>query len=482
MTPSRIQIYSILLVALVIFLVLPRLTMEFLNSAVNRTHIVSREEAQAESVKALPVAQNQSQLSPAELQASYLKQKLINKANETRILAENAARLKQVIKETEKSFAEVKQRKDVDPISFVKEASQRASLYLAAGDKRSAYNLYKQAVTALQDTTPMLDTYEFEDPLWRFLTEYLKTATSKAEEQDAIERLLKASDRKGSVPYLNGTLQVENYFASIGRKQEALNFLLKVIALELKNRPEDVDSLTASSTELERLCVEIKQQDKAEKVFRDILAATEKHHRNDSASVIVPLANLSAFCIKNNQLNEGDSLAARALDIAGRETNKCLLDQLAPIADSYTATNSFDKCESFLKKISDIKSNHFKSVELSYLTNSYRELKTKFEERNQWSRAESLLEQFKLAQEPGKYSEMCMLQDLYYGNLEEAAKLQNQNKTAEARNALKKADDAYLKVKQYFLKEPQQSAVQDWIKTRQNRLKALGLQDNLPNQ
>lgn len=482
MTPSRIQIYSILLVALVIFLLLPRLTMEFLNGAMNRTHIVSREEAQAECVKALPVAQNQSQLSPAELQASYLKQKLINKANETRILAENAARLKQVIKETEKSFAEVKQRKDVDPISFVKEASQRASLYLAAGDKRSAYNLYKEAVSALKDTTPMVDTYEFEDPLWRFLTEYLKTAKSKAEEQDAIERLLKASDRKGSIPYLNGSLQVENYFASIGRKQDALNFLLKVIALELKNRPEDVDSLTASSTELERLCVEIKQQDKAEKAFRDILAATEKNHRNESASVIVPLANLSAFCIKNNQLNEGDGLAARALDIAGRETNTCLLDHLAPIADSYTATNSLDKCESFLNKVSDIKSNHFKSVELSYLTNSYRELKTKFEERNQWNRAESLLERFKLAQEPGKYSEMCMLQDLYYGNLEEAAKLQNQNKTAEAQNALKKADDAYLKVKQYFLKEPQQSAVQDWIKTRQNRLKALGLQDNLPNQ
>ena len=138
MTPSRIQIYSILLVALVIFLLLPRLTMEFLNGAMNRTHIVSREEAQAECVKALPVAQNQSQLSPAELQASYLKQKLINKANETRILAENAARLKQVIKETEKSFAEVKQRKDVDPISFVKEAYQRASLYLDAGDKRCA--------------------------------------------------------------------------------------------------------------------------------------------------------------------------------------------------------------------------------------------------------------------------------------------------------------------------------------------------------
>lgn len=49
--------------------------------------------------------------------------------------------------------------------------------------------------------------------------------------------------------------------------------------------------------------------------------------------------------------------------------------------------------------------------------------------------------------------------NLYYGNLEEAAKLQNQNKTAEAQNALKKADDAYLKVQQYFLKEPQQSAV-----------------------
>lgn len=59
----------------------------------------------------------------------------------------------------------------------------------------------------------MVDTYEFRDPLWRFLTEYLKTAKSKAEEQDAIERLLKASDRKGSIPYLNGSLQVENYFA-----------------------------------------------------------------------------------------------------------------------------------------------------------------------------------------------------------------------------------------------------------------------------
>lgn len=52
MTPSRIQIYSILLVALVIFLLLPRLTMEFpINGAMNRTHIVSREEAQAECVK-----------------------------------------------------------------------------------------------------------------------------------------------------------------------------------------------------------------------------------------------------------------------------------------------------------------------------------------------------------------------------------------------------------------------------------------------
>lgn len=478
MNQLRIQIFCILTMALVVILLLPRLTTEFLNRLVNQTHIEPRAEAEALN-RTNPAARAQPQQSAAELKAASLEQKLISKANQQRLIAEDVERFKQIIKETEKSFAEIRQRKKVDPISFIKEASERAGLYLQIGDKHSAFNLYKEAVLSLKEITPTPDTSQFEDPLWQFLLEYLKTVKSKEEERDAIERLLRASDRKQSIPYIGGSFQIASYFASMGRKQDALDFLLKVIALELKNRPEDVESLTASSIELEGLSFEMKQQVQVEKVYRDILAATEKHHANQGASIILPLANLSAFCIKNDQLEEGHRLAERALKIAEDETSTCLLDKLAIIADSYTVSNQLDKAERFLRKATDIKMNRFKNVELSPLGNSYRELKTKYEERGQWTVAESFLEQFRLAQVPGKYSEMCVLQDLFFGNIEEAGRLQSLGKNTEAQDSLRKADDAYLKVKTYFLKEPQPTVVQSWVETRKNRLKALGLSDSL---
>ena len=182
-----------------------------------------------------------------------------------------------------------------------------------------------------------------------------------------------------------------------------MDFLIRIVGLVLKNRPEDVDSLTASSIELECICVGLKQQGQREKVDREILAATEKYHPNQGASLIVPVARLSAFCIKNNQQQEGDFLAEKALNLAKDDTVTCLLDNLAVIADSYTSSNKLDKAEHLLREAAAIKSKHFKTVELSYLSNSYRELKVKYEERGQWNLAESLLEQFKLAQVPGKY-------------------------------------------------------------------------------
>lgn len=481
MSLSRIPIFSISIMAVVVFLLLPFLTMEFLNFKLKQNHIVPR--AEAEDLSTVhPVSRSQPQLSADELKARFLEQKLIGRANQKRLLEENAQRTKQILKESENTFVEIKKRKVVDPISFIKEASERASMYLQIGDKQSAYQLYKEAVQSLRGTGPTIDTTQFEDPLWQFLLEYLKAVQSKEEERDAINRLLNASDRKQAIPYIGGSFRIADYFKTVGRQQEAVDFLIRIVGLVLKNRPEDVDSLTASSIELESICVGLKQQGQREKVDREILAATEKYHPNQGASVIVPVARLSAFCIKNNQQQEGDFLAEKALNLAKDDTVTCLLDNLAVIADSYTSSNKLDKAEHLLREAAAIKSRHFKTVELSYLSNSYRELKVKYEERGQWNLAESLLEQFKLAQVPGKYGEMCVLQDLFWGNIDEAGRLQSLGNSTEAQNFLKKADEAYLKVKEYFAKEPQASAVQDWIKTRQNRLKALGLNDNLPGQ
>ncbi len=478
---SRIPIFSISIMAVVVFLLLPFLTMEFLNIKLKHNHVVPSAEA-GDLVIVESGLPSRPQQSAAELKARFLEQKLIDRSNQKILLEENAQRLKQILKESETSFVEIKQRKSVDPISFIKEASERGSMYLQIGDKQTAYHLYKEAVQSLRGTGSAIDTAQFEDPLWQFLLEYLKTVESKEAERDAIDRLLNASDRKQSIPYIGGSFRIADYFKTVGRQQEAVDFLIRIVGLVLKNRPEDVDSLTATSIELECISVGLKQQGQLEKVDREILAATEKYHPNQGASVIDPLARLSAFCIKNNQQKEGDLLAEKALILAKEDTVTCLLDKLAVIADSYTGSGKLDKAEHLLREAAEIKSKHFKTVELSYLNNSYRELKAKFEERGQWTSAESLLEQFKLAQVPGKYGEMCVLQDLFFGNLDEAGRLQSLVKGTEAQNSLKKADDAYLKVKEYFAKEQQASAVQDWFKTRQNRLKTLGLNDNLNGQ
>jgi len=462
----------------VVFLLLPFITVEFLNIKLKYNPIIPKAEA-GDLAPVNSVSRSQHQQSAVELKARFLEQKLIGEANQKRLLEENARRLKQILKESEASFIEIRKRKVVDPISFIKEASERGSMFLQIGEKQSAYNLYKEAVRSLRGTGPTTDTSQFEDALWQFLLEYLKAVQSREEERDAIDRLLNASDRKQSIPYIGGSFRIADYFKTAGRQQEAVDFLVRIIGLVLKNRPEDVDSLTASSIELDCINVGLKQTDRLEKVNREILAATEKHHPNQGASVIVPLARLSAFCINNNQQQEGDLLAERALNLAKEDTVTCLLDKLAVIADSYTASNKLDKAEHFLREATEIKSKHFKTAELSSLGNSYRELKAKYEDRGQWTLAEPLLEQFKLAQVPGKYGEMCVLQDLFFGNLYEAGRLQSLGKNTEAQHSLNRADEAYLKVKEYFAREQEAAPVEDWVRTRQNRLKKLGLNDNL---
>lgn len=460
------------------------LTWQFFHSPLSKARIVPTQPEQPAREEPLPAAQAQTlnQPSPTEATAAFLERKLQLKLQEKKLLAENKERIKNILNETEQSFAEIKQRREVDPVSFVKEASQRASLYLQCDEKQKSYDLYKESLRSLKMITPSPDTSDYESPLWQFLQEYLKKTTSRAEEKDAIDRIIEVSDRKDKIPYYDGASRVSAYFEAIGRKQDAFDFAQRVIGLQLKNRPEDIDYLTAWYWELEKLGAELKQNNKVEKIHREILSAAEKYHPAERAAIIVPVANFSAFCIKNNNPVEGTALAARALELAKQETSACLLDKIAVIPDAYTAQNKLDESESFLRQATELKRSRFKNEDLNNLRNSFSELKTKYEDRNDWSHAESLLELFRLAQEPGKYSEMCMLQDLFFCYTGQASYLQGQGKTSESQEALRKADNAYLKVKEFFLKEPDQAATLAWLQTRQNRLRSLKLNDNLANQ
>ena len=106
-------------------------------------------------------------------------------------------------------------------------------------------------------------------------------------------------------------------------------------------------------------------------------------------------------------------------------------------------------------------------------------MKTKYEERGQWSKAEALLELFRQAQEPGTYAELCVLQDLMLGEMEEAASLHKQGKKEEADRLLNKSDQAYLKVRQYYLGNNDKSLLESVSQNRKERLRSLGLENNL---
>lgn len=486
MARSRTTAYTIILMVPGVFL-LSRLTWDYFHSAQSHTQIVASPDMAPQVLQTTPAipgaqAQTQPQLSPEEAKARYLEVRIKNETEAKRLRAENIARLGKIIKETEQSFALTRQRRDVDAITFVKEASNRASLYLQCGDKGAAYSLYKEAVASIKNIAPATDTYEYEYPIWQFLLEYLKKCTSKSEEQSAIELLMRASDRPHAIPFFDGASRVANYLETTGRKQEALDFVLRTVRMQLNNKPSDIDSLTAWYYELDKLGLELNQTAPVEKLYREILAAAERYHAGDRTAIILPLANLSAFCIKTNKTEEGDVLAARALNMVKEEPSTCLLDKVTVIPDTYTAKNLLDKSDAFLRQAAEIKNYHFKTADPGSLTNAYRELKVKYEERNQWSRAESILELYRRAQEPGKNVEMGIFQDLFYGNMEQAAKFKNEGKSFESNICLGKADDAYLKVKNYFLKEPDQAATLSWMKTRQDRLRSLGLNDNLANQ
>lgn len=463
-----------------------RLVWDFLHSEQSKARIVPTQIDALQQPQTLPPAQaqtpEQKPLSPEAANAAFLDRKLKAKQEEKRLQAENTVRLRKILEESEQSFAEVKRRKAVNPREFVKEASQRAMLYLQCGDNKAAYQLYKEALSALKTITPSADCSDYEGPLWDFLQWYLKKVTTLAEEKDAIDRILQASDRKESIPYFDGASRVSFYFSEIGRKEDGFDFAQKVINLQLKNRPEDIDSLSAWYNELDRIGQEAKHPKIIETNYREILLAAEKYHPGDRAVLIDPVAHLSAYCIKNNLPGEGDALAIRALNMAKEEPAACLLDKLSVVADAYTGQNKLDSAESFLRQAAELKKSRFKSEDPSSLSNSFRELKTKYEERNEWKKAEDLLEVYLRAQEPGKYTEIGVLQDLFFCYTGQAAHLQSLGKTGEADETLRKADRVYLKVKEYFLKEPQQSSTLGWINTRQTRLKLLKLNDNLANQ
>ncbi len=146
-----------------------------------------------------------TQHSIANPQQNYYEIKLLQRAHQKKLEEENVARIKELLKLDSKSFLETWRRRDLDPVTFIREAANRGNLYLACGDTYAAYSLYKEAVRSLKQfqSTDSAGSQNIEDPLWQLLLNYLKTTVRESEEREAIHRILKASDRPGAVPYVS---------------------------------------------------------------------------------------------------------------------------------------------------------------------------------------------------------------------------------------------------------------------------------------
>lgn len=431
-----------------------------------------------------------TQHSKANPQQNFYEIKLLQRAHQKKLEEENVARIKELLKLDSKSFLETWRRRDLDPVTFIQEAANRGNLYLACGDTYSAYSLYKEAVRSLKrfpstDGTGRADSQNIEGPLWQLLLNYLKTTVRESDEREAIHRIMNASDRPGAVPYVSGASNVAEYFIGSGRRKNAIDLLDCVLAMILKNKPADNENLCAASYEFERINslnrmpAAAKRIKEVEQAWIKVLDAAKKHHAEDRAILIEPMAHLSGFYIRYDDRSKGDKLAEQALKLAAAKEGNCILDRLYLISEAYLERNEIEKADEFLRTIAQIKCNQFKRTEFCYLPNSYRQLKTRYEERGQWSKAEALLELFRQAQEPGTYAELCVLQDLMLGEMEEAASLHKQGKKEEADRLLNKSDQAYLKVRQYYLGNNDKSLFESVSQNRKERLRSLGLENNL---
>lgn len=424
----------------------------------------------------------QSQTNP---QQTFYEIKLLKRTHQRKLEEENVARIKELLKLDSKSFLETWRRRELDPTTFVKEAANRGSLYLACGDRYSAYRLYKEATLYLKRTDPSTDSQQIESSLWQLLLSYLKTTLREGDEREAIEKLVSASDRPGAVPYISGASTVAEYFIASGRRQSAIDLFSRLLSMILKNRPADTETLCAAGSEFERInslnrmpraALPIKQ---VEQAWAKVLEAAKQHHAKDRSNLIEPMAHLSSFYIRYDELSKGEKLAAEALKLATEEKENCILDRLYLIADAYLDCNEIETADQFLRAITKVKNAQFRRVALCYLPSSIQQLKTKYEERGQWARAQSLLELFIQAQEPGTYAEVSILQELLFCEMEEAASLNKHGKQEEAAQTLKKSDDVYLKVRHFYLANNQKANLESFSKHRKDRLKNLELENNL---
>jgi TonB family protein len=387
----------------------------------------------------------------------------------------------QAQEEADKRLIEARSKAEVDPVGLLRAEISAAVAHLGNEDRQTAQNLAKEAMGAYSKLSPSDIDYRVSDSLWRYVQQQLRQAKTKKDESvvyeyvDATER---AGTTRGHVSL--HMYEIVRHFTELHRKADAVSFLEYV----LQKRTEGKASLASVSdvaSQLVRLYKETGETEKAAKLRDKLASLAETQIGTEDPQQFSALLQASSVCFNSNDYIHGDRLLQKAFSFVeqGKASPRSRdYSMLAQIARNYLIGGKMDESDNLVRKSIEIASKFpSRSSDLLWFYSVISELSSKYEQMQEYDRAESLLK-FVQAHTPADSPAMSTVRNLSDLYLQRAAAMKNQGKISESKRLLAESDRLFQQELASY--NANSHAIESAHFSRKERMNQLGLSDSLP--